>query len=81
MVDKRIRRKCQYDFCRWQFTKNAGDKRKLYLGESGLIEKENRAASARLSLTNVLEDIVNLFFEWGVADNDPVVIHFVSTFS
>ena len=81
MVDKRIRCKCQYDFSCRQFTKNTPDKCELYLGESCLIEQENRAASARLTLTHFREDVVNLFFKRGVADNDIIVIHFVSAFS
>ena len=81
MIDERIRGKGQYDLRRRQLAENTSDKRKLYLGKSSLIEKENRAAGARLSSTNFLKDVVDLFFEWTVTDNDPVVIYFVSMFN
>ena len=81
MIDERIRGKGQYDLCCRQLAENTSDKRKLYLGKSSLIEKENRAAGARLSSMNFLKNVVDLFFEWTVTDNDPVVIHFVSMFN
>ena len=80
MVGERICGKRQYDFRRRQLTQDARDKCEFYLGEAGLIEKEDRAPGTRLSSTNFIENAAKFFFEPAGADNDLVIMDSMSTF-
>ena len=80
MINKRVRRKCQYDFSRRQFTEDSSDKRQFDVRIPGLIQKENRPASSGLSSANFPKDMVNLIFEPAVANNNLAVVEQVSPF-
>ena len=81
MVNEGICGKRQDHLGGGEFIEDTGDECELHLGKPGLIEKENRTARTRLSLSYGDKDIINFILEKTIYDSDSTVSSIMATFS